>query len=383
VICAAGAISCVPAKGKDDQLMETYILGASLHPPAPAVTDKRLEEMVFDTARAALSDARVSRQELDHVTIAACDELDGRSISSMLLAAPAGAYLKDEIKVTDSGLIGLCLEALRIESGRFQLGLLVSWNKSSEAPFEDVMRMRCEPFYTRPIGLNMSIADGLFAQAVSHAYGFDEHAASKSVRASYERAARNERGLRRPVPSLAEIEASSFVAAPLRKEHQAPVTDGAVAMVVCSASWLGKHRDRQPIARLMGVAWRTQSYQLGEHRLSGLDGFKASFAGAIAMSRLKDANDLDLVELESQTAFHELAYRRALDMTDTAKVSPSGGPFAQNPYFCAGLVGAAEAVFQVSGRAGGVQVPGARRAAAHGCHGFAQQGNAVAIFEGV
>ena len=27
------------------------------------------------------------------------------------------------------------------------------------------MRMRCEPFYTRPVGLNMAITDGLFAQA--------------------------------------------------------------------------------------------------------------------------------------------------------------------------------------------------------------------------
>jgi hypothetical protein len=37
----------------------------------------------------------------------------------------------------------------------------------------------------------------------------------------------------------------------------------------------------------------------------------------------------------------------------------------------------------VSGRAGAVQVKNAKRAAAHGCHGFAQQGNAVAVFEGV
>ena len=81
--------------------MEVYVLGVAQHPAAERVADKRLEEMVFDTTRAALDDAAIERRRIDHVTIAACDELDGRSISSMLLAAPAGAYLKDENKCTD------------------------------------------------------------------------------------------------------------------------------------------------------------------------------------------------------------------------------------------------------------------------------------------
>ena len=68
---------------------------------------------------------------------------------------------------------------------------------------------------------------------------------------------------------------------------------------------------------------------------------------------------------------------------DPAALSPSGGSFSQNPYFCMGLVNAAEAVLQLSDGAGQVQRPGARWAAAHQTHGYAQQGNVVAIFEGV
>ena len=64
-------------------------------------------------------------------------------------------------------------------------------------------------------------------------------------------------------------------------------------------------------------------------------------------------------------------------------ISPGGGSFAQNPLFCTGLVNAAEAVLQVAGRAGAVQRPGVERAAAHGCHGIAQQGNVVMVFERV
>ncbi len=363
--------------------MDVHVLGLALHPAAARIGDKRLEEAVFDTAHAALADAGITRAQLDHVTIAACDELDGRSISSMLLAAPAGAYLKDELKVADSGLIGLCMEALRLASGRFGLGLVASWNKSSMAPFEDVMRMRCDPFYTRPVGLNMSIADGLFAQAAGEAFGITDDEVCAAVRDGYARAAKNPRGLRRAVPSAREIGASPYVAAPLRRAHQAPLTDGAVAIVVASGRWLKDHPEARPIARLAGIGWRIDAYNLGARRLTAFESLKGSFAAALSMAGVKGIADLDLVELDSQTGYHDAAFRRALDIPNGFAVSPSGGPFAQNPYFCTGLVNAAEAILQVSGRAGAVQVEGARRAAAHGCHGFAQQGNAIAVFEGV
>jgi acetyl-CoA acetyltransferase len=361
---------------------DTFVLGVAMHPPSAWVADKRLEEMVFDTAWAALNNANVDRKELDHVTVAASDELDGRSISSMLLSAPAGAYLKDEIKATDSGLIGFCLEVMRIESGRFHLGLVSSWNKSSKAPFEDVMRMRCEPFYTRDIGLNMSIADGFFAQAVSRSYALDQSEVNAAVYASYEQAHLNERGMRSEVPSVEAIANSPYISAPLRKLHQAPITDGCVSMVVCSGEWLRKRPERRALAKVSGLSWQIDDYQLGEKRLSSLQGFKQTFRNALSMSGLQDVSQLDVIEIDSQTSFHHLACRRALEVPTDVKVSPSGGPFAQNPYFCTGLVHAAEAVLQVANQAGSVQVKGATRAAAHGSHGFAQQGNAVAIFEG-
>src|SRR5262249_37173557 len=82
--------------------MDVYVIGYASHPPAERVLTKRLEEMVYDTSAQALRAAAIERSELDHITIAACDELDGRSISSMLMVAPAGGYLKDELRVTDA-----------------------------------------------------------------------------------------------------------------------------------------------------------------------------------------------------------------------------------------------------------------------------------------
>jgi acetyl-CoA acetyltransferase len=363
--------------------MDVFVIGQAVHPPASRIGDKRLEELVFDTAHAALADAGVRRGQIDHVTIAGCDELDGRSISSMLLAAPAGAQLRDEMKCTDSGLTGFCLAAMRIQSGIFDLGLLVSWSKPSTAPLEDVMRMRCEPFYTRPIGLNMAITDGLFAQAAGEKYGFDEFDADEAVLEAYRRAERNPRGMGHRVPTVDTIALSSYVATPLRQAHQAPITDGSVAMVLASAGWLKRNPTVRPLAQVTGIGWRNEEYDLSRNRLAGLTGFRATMDDALKMAGLKDSSALDLLEFDSQTGFHELAYRAALNGHAPKEISTSGGAFAQNPYFCTGLINAAEAVLQLADKAGPIQIPGIKRAAAHGSHGFAQQGNVAVVLERV
>jgi len=362
--------------------MDVYVMGIGLHPAASRIANKRLEEVVFETSRAALDDAGVARADIDHVTIAGCDELDGRSISSMLLSAPAGAYLRDEIKCTDSGLTGLCLASQRIRSGLFDLGLVASWNKSSIAPVEDVMRMRCEPFFTRPVGLNMSITDGLFAQAVSQQLGITEEDVNETVAGLLRKAARNPRRAADALPVAAHLAGSDYVAAPLRRGQQAPISDGAVAFVLASASWVARHPGHKPLARITGAGWSSDGYSLGAERLGGLNSFRKAWADALGKAGIDNARQLDLIELDSQTGYHAVAYRKALGLEQGTRLSPSGGPFAQNPYFCTGLVNAAECVLQIAGRAGAVQLPGVRRAAAHGCHGYAQQGNVVTIFEG-
>ena len=360
--------------------MDVYVLGLAVHPAAAAIRDARLEEIAYRTCRAALDDAGVTRAQLDHVTLAACDELDGRAISSMLMAAPSGAYLKDELRVTDSGLSGLQMGALRIASGRFHLGLVASWNQSSIGPFEDIGRMRADPFHTRPIGMNFGIADGLFASAVAARYGFTDDAASERVALRARTAQRNPRAVRRAVPEAAAVRGSSFVANPLREAHRAPLTDGAAAFVLASPEWLAAHPDTTPRARITGAYWAIDRYQLGGERLAGLELVRRCYDEALRRAGVaRDA--VQVVELEAQNAYCDLAYTDALELGGATTVSPSGGAWAQNPYFCTGLVNVAEAVWQVAGQAGAVQVPGARCAVAHGSHGYAQQGHGFVVLE--
>lgn len=361
--------------------MSVFVLGVATHPPSLQERRLRLEEMAYYTARAALDDAGVTRRQLDSVTLGASDELDGRPISSMLMSAPAGGYETDEIKVADSGATALCMAYARFLSEESQLGLVVSWCKSSKSDVEAVMRLRGDPFYTRPLGIGATISDALFAQAVSEEFGVNEEEVARRVVDAFARAARNPRGIGHAVPSLDSVSRSSFEAMPLRSAQRAPLTDGAVALVLASERFVRSHSGCRPLARIAGVGWATDSYRLDATRLRSMNSARVAWREAMRRGGLKGTADLDVVELESQSGYHEAAYVRVFGVENEDALSPSGGPFAQNPLFCTGLINAAEAVLQVAGRAGAVQRRGAKRAAAHSCHGYAQQGNVVMVFE--
>jgi acetyl-CoA acetyltransferase len=245
------------------------------------------------------------------------------------------------------------------------------------------MRQKCDPFFTRPLGLNSTVADALFAGAIAERWGIEAREVNDRVVAAYERAARNPRGVNHPVPSQREVADSPYESTPLRHAHRAPMTDGAVSLVMASGAWVDRHHDGKPMARLAGVGWATDGYQLGRERLNSMYSARIAWNMAMEQAELASAAEADVVEIESQTGFHEAAYVRAFGLEGHPGLSPSGGPFAQNPYFCSSLINMAEAVLQVSGRAGSVQHERARRAVGHGCHGFAQQGNIVAVFESV
>jgi acetyl-CoA acetyltransferase len=154
-------------------------------------------------------------------------------------------------------------------------------------------------------------------------------------------------------------------------------------MVLASGDWVRANPGKRPLARIAGAEWAVDRYQLDADRLAGLDVFRTTLAGVLKRAGLADVDALDLVELEAQSAWADVALVDAMKAGSRVAVNPSGGAWAQNPYFCTGLVHAAEAVLQVAGRAGGHQVAGAKRALAHGTSGFAQQTHGFVVMEGI
>ena len=167
------------------------------------------------------------------------------------------------MRVTDSGLTGLRLGAMRAGAGDLQLGLVVSWNQSSVGPLEDIARMRGEPFYLRPIGLNFAIADGLFAGAVAARHGIAEADVAERVRLRMQAAATTRAPCAARCRSLAEI-AQIAAASPIRCAAAIARRSPTARSRWCwpPGDWLRAHPGKRPLARIAGAAWAVDRYQL-------------------------------------------------------------------------------------------------------------------------
>jgi len=371
------------------------ILGIGMTEIDNGESHKKLEEMVFEASYKALQNASLSRDEIESVVIAGNDELDGLSISSMLLSAPAGAYLKDEIKVTDEGIYAILLASMRLLSGVFDLSLAVSWCKTSEAPVSNVMKMKWDPFFHREFGLNDVTATGLMANVYKSKYSLAEEIPAKVVVKNRKNGAKNPRAhLRSPI-TLDQVMASPFVSWPLKKLEFAPLSDGACALVLASERKVKELR-RDPVW-IKGFGWATDSYYPGEKNLSELSSLEIAARKAYEMAGIRNPlTDIDVAEIYDLSAYHELLAYEALGICKKGRaanllnegvteisgkfpVNRSGGLLSSNPYFASGMVRVAEAFLQVKGAAGPIQIPGTKNALAHGSCGFMGQGNAVII----
>lgn len=327
-----------------------YIAGVGVvRPKDPA--DLSLEELVFQAAAAALEDAGLTRADIDGVSIAASDQLDGRAISSMHFAGPAGSYLLDEVKVTDDGACALALSVLRIEAGMNSNVLTVSWTKPSASPYDAAVGVNPEPTYARPVGLHPIVAEAVFTRRFLDTYDVADDA--------LDGLARGEGG-------------DAVMSSPLRRMHLPSPTEAAVALVV-SAHPTG--------VQVAGLAWGADNPD--PTRRGGVLGSLPDLsARAYREAGLTPYVDLT-VETTDRTVFRLATAAAGLGLVDARdaaaavasgqlqKLNRSGGLWVSNPPFAAGLERIAEATLRIR--------EGADVAVAHSSYGAGGQGNAVTV----
>ena len=365
------------------------VVGVSQVGYASAITDRTLEELIFEAASGALADARLAWRDLDAVVIGASDLVDGRVISSMVTAPAAGGYMKDLIAVASSAEHAFVLAYLRLASGFGHTALVAGWSKCSEAPIPYVERLSLDPFYRRHLGVNGLVAAALQASAYRLRYGVPEEAAARVVVKNRANGVRNPHAERRAPVTADEVLASPVVAWPLRELETPPLSDGVCGLVLASAE--RARALRRPTAWLRGLGWASDTYWREPEALVMLSSLRAAAERAYAMAGIgAPAREVAVAEVYDLTPYHELmAYEglgfakagegaRLLDDPKLA-VNPSGGVLSANPYFASGFVRVAEAALQVMGRAGERQVRGATVALAQAASGHAGQAHTVAI----
>jgi len=323
-----------------------------------------LEELVFEAASAALTDAGTTRAEIDGVCLAASDQLDGRVISSMHLAGPAGGYLRDEVKVADDGSAAFATAVLRLEAGASRKVLAVAWGQREGVAPAQAEAPNPSPCYEREVGLHPLVAEALVVQMFAHRHGIPLGRFDEVADGLHGDAGGNGAG-------------DGIISTPLRHRHLAPVADAAVAVVLTS----------EPAGvEVAGLAWGAES-------ADPLTRAAAPEATLAALARLAyqqagvDATAADVVETTERNVFRLCISAAGLGLVDPdgapeallggglASLNAAGGLFAGEAMFAAGLERIAHAARAVAG--------GADTAVAHSSYGRAGQGQLVTVLRSV
>lgn len=353
--------------------------------------------IIYRVVNEALSSCGMSIHDIDVVVDAGSDFLDGRGISTCITVDAMGAHFKEESKVAADGLFAAIYAFMRVATGLFSTALVVAYSKSSESSPLDQSRSQGEPFYYRPLGLDAHAAAALQARAYMHHYGADETAPAGVAVKNRAAGTLNPYAQLREEVTLGEVLEGPDLVSPVKRLEAAPRTDGGCAVVLADSDAARSLRVRP--AWITGVGMSQDAYCLGARSLHRATSAQKASAAACSRAGVSDpASQLDLLEVSEVYAHQELMLYEALGLCDEGEgaaflssgapgprgacpVNVSGGALCANPVMATGLVRLAEVSAQVTERAEGASVRGARRALAHAQGGYAMQSAACVVVE--
>lgn len=326
------------------------------------------------------------------MTVSCSDDVfDARTISDNGMTDVLGGHFGCEEKVAQEGIQTLYYGLAAIQSGHCDVVLLMGHCKESQAKSRNmVTHVAFDPFYTRPVGLDFTVAAGLQAQAYAEKSGITDAQLAKVVVRSRENAALNPFYPEARKVSAEEVLASEMLVDPIRQLHAYPVSDGAVGMLLAAEDRVKEFTDK-PVW-ITGVGNCMDSFFMGDRDLVSNFALKKAVERAFKRAGIGDVRGaFDIIELSDQYAYQLPLWAEGIGLCGDGKggewidadgpvkgnVNLSGGMLAGNPLILGGLVRAAEAALQLREEAGDRQIKGAKTALAHGVMGPAGQFHSV------
>lgn len=324
-------------------------------------------EMLVPIFREVLDGLGVTKDGIGFWCSGSSDYLAGRAFSFIAAVDAIGAFPPiNESHVEMDGAWALYEAWVTILTGEVDTALVYGFGKSSAGELRRVLALQLDPYVVAPLWPDSISVAALQARLGLEAGLWTERDMAEVAARSRSTAASN------PVAQLsgpADVDgllAAPYLADPLRAHDCAPITDGA-AVVVLAAVDRARDLCERP-AWITGFEHRIDSANLGVRDLTAAP-------SATAAATAAGSSGVEVAELHAPFTHQEIVLRRALDLGEGVRVSPSGGVLAGNPMFAAGLAcvgNAARAV--MDGRAD--------RALGHATSGPALQQNLVCVMEG-
>ena len=331
---------------------------------SPATTNG--VEMLVPIFQQVLESTGLKKDDIGFWCSGSSDYLAGRAFSFVSAVDAIGAFPPVmESHVEMDGAWALYEAWLKILTGEAEIALAYGFGKSSAGTLRRVLALQLDPYLVAPLWPDSVAIAALQARLCIEAGLWSEEDMAAVAARSRTSARTNPLALVASTTSLADLLAGPYIADPLRAHDCAPVTDGAAVVIIAAAERARELCERP--AWITGFEHRVDSASLGARDL-------IASPSAAAAAKAAGAERADVAELHAPFTHQELILRRAMALSDVARINPSGGALAANPMFAAGLARIGLAATEViEGRADVVL--------GHATSGPALQQNLVCVME--
>jgi len=344
------------------------IIGWSVSPMVRN-TDKTEVQMLLEVITGAVTDAGITRKEIDFTCAGSCDYVAGQAFSFVQNIDALGAWPpKRDSHVEMDGAWALYEAWIRLLIGDIDTALAMGSGRSSTADPGLIYPMEMDPFYLAPLGTDATSFAALQARALLDAGKVSELQMAEIASRCRRDALTNEHAQVTGDFDPRALLEEEYVRAPLRRHDLPPITDGACAVVLARAE--------KAMELCENPVWITGFSHYSELHNPGMRDLLTSRSTALAAKAAGvDEAPIEVAEIQSAYTHEEPLLVEALGLGADVVVNPSGGPLAANPIMATGLVRVAEAARQIRDE-------GKHRTLAHSTSGPCLQQNLVCVLQG-
>ena len=281
-------------------------------------------EMIVPVVRDAVAQSGMARDQIGFTCSGSLDYLQGGPFAFVMGLDAVGAWPPIRESHVEMDAAWALYEAwVAIQTGEVDSALVYGFGKTSTGDLHEIMTLQTDPYYLAPLWPSMVDMAALQARAYLEATDAEEADLAEIAARTQRDAMTNPHAVRKGEVSADDVLAAPVTHDPLRDADIAPITDGAVAVVI-AAGEVARSVCEQP-AWIRGIEHRIDAHGLGVRDLTTSTSTRAA-AQAAGVS-----GTFDVAELHAQFSHEVLIVGDALGLNGNTRINPSGGPLAANP----------------------------------------------------
>ena len=356
-------------------------------------------ELMFEAATRAYEDAGIDpRKDVQSFVCCTEDFWEGISITDEYMPDQLGAVLRPLCTISSDGIIGLATACMHIMSGIADVAVVESHSKISDVVNPDeIASFAYDPVYTH----HHFDADPRFLAGMEMARYLKETGTKRESCAQVavknkKNALSNSRGVHGADIDKGIVMNSQIAASPLTELESSKGIDASIVFVLASAQKARKLGDQT--VWIKGIGWSSDTPVVEDRDFARSEYVEQAAGRAYKMANVKSpASYFDLAEVDDTYSYKELQSLEAMKLASKGKagkmvdtgsfdadgrlpVNASGGSLGVGHLLEAtGLHRTLEAVMQLRGQAGRLQVPRAKKALVQSWRGIPTATGAVAV----